>query len=605
LRQSQLVAQGNLAIKAVDGLNIDIKQIDQKTVGQTIDAMVQADQSLIWLKQMEQRGDVDWLQVKEVHDSFKYSNSGLGAGATIVIAIVIAALTAGVGTAGAGAAMTGATSTAGVAASNAVYAAAATNATTSTINNRGNLGKVYDDVTSRDALKSYVVTGVTAGLTAGLYDKWTGTQTGSSTVANAGTNSGGSLLQNTAKVIPGAGLSSWSGVGQFAANQALQNTTSTLLNKALGQGGSLGEALQTSLVSTFAAAGFNLVGDIGYDYQLKTGSPAMVGMHALIGGLAAKASGGDFATGALAAGASEALVGSLGKQFESMPTNKQNNLLVMSAQLVGVLVAATQGNADAESLGTAAWVAKNGVQYNYLNDHEMQSLAKDLAGCELSGTCDQVTQRYFAKHEINDKALNDACGGKTTAACQAKAAEIYDSILKFRQLGYGVELEGKPAEIFKAFHGINLDSLPIATAGIATPQMDALIDALGVDSKSVAGIAAAQAMAVIIAGKVGAKAIDNSVIGRPRVGSANKLPDGQHGFNDIIDNYAGDAAKFEIPTKGPGGEVVRVSELRQIKGSNNGVGGIFEWIVDEGNVTHRRFIPGGQVTGLPNQILKQ
>lgn len=48
-----------------------------------------------------------------------------------------------------------------------------------------------------------------------------------------------------------------------------------------------------------------------------------------------------------------------------------------------------------------------------------------------------------------------------------------------------------------------------------------------------------------------------------------------------------------------------MSELRQIEGSNNGVGGVFEWIVDEGNVTHRRFIPGGQVTGLPNQIPKK
>jgi hypothetical protein len=98
------------------------------------------------------------------------------------------------------------------------------------------------------------------------------------------------------------------------------------------------------------------------------------------------------------------------------------------------------------------------------------------------------------------------------------------------------------------------------------------------------------------------KRIDNSVIGKPRTGSANKLPDGQHGFNDIIDNYAGVAAKFDIPTKGPGGKVVRTSELRQIQGSNNGADGVFEWIVDQGNVTHRRFIPGGTVTGLPNQI---
>ncbi|WP_175571217.1 hemagglutinin repeat-containing protein, partial [Pseudomonas aeruginosa] len=46
VRQSQIVAQGNLAIKAVEGLKIDLKHIDQKTVSQTIDAMVQADPQL-------------------------------------------------------------------------------------------------------------------------------------------------------------------------------------------------------------------------------------------------------------------------------------------------------------------------------------------------------------------------------------------------------------------------------------------------------------------------------------------------------------------------------------------------------------------------------
>jgi filamentous hemagglutinin len=34
---------------------------------------------LAWLKDAEQRGDVDWQLVKELHDSFKYSNLGVGA----------------------------------------------------------------------------------------------------------------------------------------------------------------------------------------------------------------------------------------------------------------------------------------------------------------------------------------------------------------------------------------------------------------------------------------------------------------------------------------------------------------------------------------------
>ncbi len=65
LRQSQLIANGDVVIKAVDGLNIDIKDIDRNTVSQTIDAMVKADPQLAWLKDAEQRGDVDWRLVKE------------------------------------------------------------------------------------------------------------------------------------------------------------------------------------------------------------------------------------------------------------------------------------------------------------------------------------------------------------------------------------------------------------------------------------------------------------------------------------------------------------------------------------------------------------
>jgi len=88
--------------------------------------------------------------------------------------------------------------------------------------------------------------------------------------------------------------------------------------------------------------------------------------------------------------------------------------------------------------------------------------------------------------------------------------------------------------------------------------------------------------------------------GLPRSGAALKT-DAQHAFPDIIDNYADDATRFTIPTKGPGGGVVRQSELRQLEGGLRGEQGVFEWIVDEGQVTHRRFIPGGRITGYPNQ----
>ncbi|WP_350650020.1 hypothetical protein, partial [Pseudomonas sp. HY13-MNA-CIBAN-0226] len=50
LRQTQMVAEGNIAIKAVEGLKIDVRQVNQQTVSQSIDAMVKADPQLAWIK---------------------------------------------------------------------------------------------------------------------------------------------------------------------------------------------------------------------------------------------------------------------------------------------------------------------------------------------------------------------------------------------------------------------------------------------------------------------------------------------------------------------------------------------------------------------------
>lgn len=70
---------------------------------------------------------------------------------------------------------------------------------------------------------------------------------------------------------------------------------------------------------------------------------------------------------------------------------------------------------------------------------------------------------------------------------------------------------------------------------------------------------------------------------------AAKKIDKYHNFNDIIDNYGGDAKKFELKN----------ATLYQLEGALQGEAGRFEWIIQNGKVTYRMFIKGGKVTGIP------
>ncbi|WP_447345743.1 hemagglutinin repeat-containing protein, partial [Pseudomonas aeruginosa] len=190
VRQSQLVAQGNLAIKAVEGLKIDLKHIDQKTVSQTIDAMVQVDPQLAWLKEAEQRGDVDWRMVQEVHDSWKYSNSGLGAAPSLAIAIVAVAYLG------------------------PVYGAMASNLAIGTINNGGDLGKGLQQATSADSLKGYAIAAATAYLVSPQLDKAFGVSS-----------------DNINKVTKGFKLSTVEGIGGFAAYSIAQGFAQSVMQQ--------------------------------------------------------------------------------------------------------------------------------------------------------------------------------------------------------------------------------------------------------------------------------------------------------------------------------------------------------------------------------------
>ncbi|MCO2992603.1 hemagglutinin [Pseudomonas aeruginosa] len=316
VRQSQIVAQGNLAIKAVEGLKIDLKHIDQKTVSQTIDAMVQADPQLAWLKEAEQRGDVDWRMVQEVHDSWKYSNSGLGVAPSLAIAIVAAAYLG------------------------PVYGAMASNLAIGTINNGGDFGKGLKFATSSNALKGYAVAGATAYLVSPQLDEMFGVST-----------------DNVNKVTKGFDLSTMSGLGGFATYSIIQGLSQAGIQTAAFGGSfadNLGDAMAGQATNLAMAAGFNLIGDWA-DGKFDSGSPQKVMAHALMGGLLAQATGGDFKTGAMAAGANEALVNVL-----SNMAGGEEKLELMASQLTGLL-AATVVDGD---VAKGAEIAKNATAYN-------------------------------------------------------------------------------------------------------------------------------------------------------------------------------------------------------------------------------------------------
>ena len=372
LRQSQLVAKGDVIIKAVDGLNIDIKHIDQKTVSQTIDAMVKADPELAWLKEAEKRGDVDWRRVEEIHQSFKYSNSGLGVAAQMVLAIALAVVTGGAGAGLIGAA--GGTFSAGFA--NAVLIAVETNAVNSAISNKGDLGAVLKDTTSSESLKGYVVSGMLGGI-------------------------GNSLGYDPTKL----GFD-WNSAGQVV----LKTSADTLVQTAL-QGGSLGDNFVNNLLGAVIDIGGAVAANKVGNLTLAEGSPSKVAAHALVGGLKSMAMGGDFKTGALAGGANEVLVQYLAelvlpKGYDpNRPGAEQDkaNLLAMS-QLLGVLTAVVSGSDPR----IAADIAANATQYNYLTHSDLERAAKQLKGCK-SSSC--VEEAYATYHELSERQTLEALVG--------------------------------------------------------------------------------------------------------------------------------------------------------------------------------------------------
>ncbi len=453
VRLSALTAGGELAIKAAGKIRIDVPEVNAKTLSQTIDALVAAEPELAWLKEMEARGDIDWQRVKEVHDSFEYSHSGMGGVLAIVVAIVVTALTwgaasAAVGTvasatAGSGTAMAAAGTVAGTTvaagwgnvALTSALTSMASNTVINTINSGGDLGKALELSFSEDAIKGYATAAITGALTAGLVDEYfrdagTGSSTNStSPTVDVSTGSGARVVTGGA---PSFDLNTWSGAGKFAAYQGSRAVVSSAVDSAIN-GGSFEDKLAASLtaaaVHTVSAAAFNQVGNWAEANKIANGDFEKVAVKALVGGLISQAATGDFATGALAAGANEALVEHLAGLVDHDP-----QLLSMASQLVGAVAAGASGG-DA-SLGAS--LALYGTQYNrQLHLTEKQRARELAARSDGRWTAEEIEDAMrwadnLERGETYDHGIAVKLDGATTA-------EVYDVERSYVSNGYIIQ----------------------------------------------------------------------------------------------------------------------------------------------------------------------
>ncbi|UVJ44672.1 DUF637 domain-containing protein [Pseudomonas sp. LS1212] len=389
LRQTEMFAQGQLAIRAAGKVTIDVKEINQQTVSQAIDAMVEAEPQLAWIKQAEANGQVDWRLVKEVHDSWKYENSGLGAAPALIIAIV-ASMVIG-----------------------PLSGALVSNFVVGTINGGGDIGAGFKAATSSDAIKGYATQWATGYALNGLDSYVSGWQTNGALILN------GNGINN-----PGfsSSLLDWNTVSQNVLRSGAHVLVSGGINTAIN-GGSLKDNLGTALVSEgldlAAAFGNKQVGDLAEYLKVDPGTASKILMHALLGGALSAAKGGDFTTGALAGAATEGLTqattDALGKYLDArFATDDQ--FKVGAAQIIGILAGSLGGGDPA----TGSWIAGNAERYNRQLHSDEKALARKLA--EESGG------KYSIEEIAAQLRLSSIKGTNITPATDmvVKSEGIYD-----------------------------------------------------------------------------------------------------------------------------------------------------------------------------------
>ncbi|WP_431023856.1 DUF637 domain-containing protein [Halomonas sp. H5] len=198
--------------------------------------------------------------------------------------------------------------------------------------------------------------------------------------------------------------------GQRAAQTAINAGVSTAI-----EGGSLSDNLEAGLddvlTEVVSAVLFDAIGDYAHEQDWAEGGLEKVALHALVGGSVAEATGGDFNTGALAAGASEALVDRLVE--DGYERQVLSNTV---AQLVGIVAAELTGG-DANE---GAFIAGQVESYNrQLHPRERDLIAEQAATMEAQ----------LGSPRLEDVTWSDMMALVSGAQLDAQQAARFDTLL--------------------------------------------------------------------------------------------------------------------------------------------------------------------------------
>ncbi len=246
---------GKLTIEAAKGVSADIKARNGQSLQNAVSVFGNTPETA-WLKGLNEREDVQWNLVKDAYDRWDYKSQHLNPVVSAVIAIAVAAATAGAGitasvagsaasTAGSAATAAGATASTAATMSSVAYgatasgmAALASQAAVTLVDNQGDLSKTLKVLGSSATVKSTLTSMAMGGALAGF-----------DTIMGWDKAANGTQIDPAKATLPSLSNGDWSKVAQRVAGQSV---ISASLNTTIN-GGSFKDNFTTALLANIGS----------------------------------------------------------------------------------------------------------------------------------------------------------------------------------------------------------------------------------------------------------------------------------------------------------------------------------------------------------------